>query len=63
MLAISGVCKNASLFSGLKRPDVRKFFSTTIEISDPIFFFLKFFQNFFLNFHLLIKAKQLLVRD
>jgi hypothetical protein len=37
--AISGACKNASLFNGLKRPDILKLFSTIIEISDPIFFF------------------------
>ena len=46
---MSGFCKKASLFNGLKRPEVFKFFSTTTEISDPIFFFFKIFSKFFLD--------------
>ena len=49
--AMSGACRKASLLSGLKRPDAFKLFSTTIDISDPIFFFLIFFQNLFLIDH------------
>ena len=36
--------------SGLNNPDVFKFFSTTFEISDPIFFFLSIFSKFFFEF-------------
>ena len=47
--AISGACKNASLLSGLKRPDVLKLFSTITEISDPIFSSLRIFSKLFLD--------------
>jgi hypothetical protein len=47
--AISGACRNASLLSGLNRPDVLKLFSTIIEISDPIFFFLRIFSKLFFD--------------
>ena len=49
-LAISGACKNASLFNGLNNPDVFKFFSTTLEISEPIFSFLRIFSKLFFEF-------------
>jgi len=48
-LAMSGACKKASLSNGLKRPEIFKFFSTTIEISEPIFFTFKIFSKFFLD--------------
>ena len=41
--AISGFCKKASLLSGLNKPEVNKLFSTTFDISAPIFFFFKIF--------------------
>ena len=47
--AISGACKKASLFSGLKRPEVLKLFSTIFDISDPIFSFLRICSKLFLD--------------
>ena len=44
--AISAFCKNASFSSGLNNPDCLKLFSTTFEISSPIFFFFNIFSNF-----------------
>ena len=41
--------KNASLFNGLKRPEVLRLFSTIIEISDPIFSFLRIFSKLFFD--------------
>ena len=41
--------KNASLLNGLNKPDVLKLFSTIVEISEPIFSFLRIFSKLFLD--------------
>jgi hypothetical protein len=41
--------ENASLFNGLNKPDVLKLFSTIVEISEPIFSFLRIFSKLFLD--------------
>ena len=47
---MSGAWRKASLFKGLKRPEAFKFFSTTVEISEPIFFLFKIFSKLFFEF-------------
>jgi len=37
------------LFNGLNKPDVLKLFSTIVEISDPIFSFLRIFLKLFFD--------------
>ena len=47
---MSGAWRKASLFNGLKSPEVFKFFSTIFEISDPKFSFFIIFLKIFLEF-------------
>ena len=42
---MSGFCKNASFLRGLKSPEDFKLFSTTVDISSPIFSFFNKFWN------------------
>ena len=47
---MSGFCKNASFSNGLNNPDCFKLFSTTIDISDPIFCIFNIFSNSLTDF-------------
>ena len=47
---MSGFCKNASFLRGLKSPEDFKLFSTTEDISSPIFSFFNKFWNSLTDF-------------
>ena len=46
---MSGACKKAFLSRGLNNPESLKLFSTTLDISEPIFSFLRIFSKLFLD--------------